>query len=95
MCGTVCIVIIIVSAHFGGQNNTIIWCNYILVDKAIIRMSLFLLSSQFAFIVLFTTFILTCLQYELLFRDKILVDNGTVSRDIVLSDLFDVSRLRQ
>ena len=42
---------------------------------------------------LFTTFLVTCLQVNNLLRDKIkYTNNGTnVERDVIFSDLFDLS----
>lgn len=51
---------------------------------------------QFAFIVLFTAFIIQCLRFSLLTADTItfVKNNVTGERDIIFSDLFDLDRLR-
>ena len=49
--------------------------------------------SQFLFMVIFTTFLVTCLRFHILWVDTIPFEknNQTGQRDVIVSDLFDLS----
>ena len=49
--------------------------------------------SQFLFMVVFTTFLVTCLRFHVLWVDTVPFEknNQTGQRDVIFSDLFDLS----
>eukprot|EP00731_Ephydatia_muelleri_P020189 Em0012g1014a len=52
------------------------------------------LKRQFAFIISFTTFIVTCLRFRILWADKVPIVETNMTRDVLFSDLFDLSQLK-
>ena len=48
---------------------------------------------QFAFVSLFSAFILTCLNFHNLFADKLYTYNNSGSKDVQLHDLFDFDQI--
>jgi len=52
---------------------------------------------QFLFMVIFTTFVVTCLRLDNLWADTITYvnDNVTEERDVLFEDLFDIKQFQK
>ena len=68
-----------------------VYCNLALTLAYVVKFH-FCTCSQFLFMVVFTTFLVTCLRFHVLWVDTVPFEenNQTGQRDVIFSDLFDL-----